>query len=206
MADAKLAQSRERGNELNELKLQPFAGVMLGFAPVHPDLREPEYFTKPTRERGKELGSHHHFQESTVNMFDLLKKIEKMMIQALMIMMTFVLGLATLDLAWFIIKDIITPPYVILSVNQLLDIFGFFMLVLIGIELLETIMKAYINQGQPHYEVVLSVAIIAIARKVIILDVNQLDSLDLIGIASIVIALTTGYFLMKKSRSYDRKD
>ena len=139
-------------------------------------------------------------------MFSLLKKIEKVMIRALMVMMALVLGLATLDLGWLIIKDVITPPYVILSVDQLLDIFGLFMLVLIGIELLETIMKTYITQGQPHYEVVLSVAIIAIARKVIIIDVKEIDSLSLLGIASIVLALTAGYFLMKRSRSYDRAE
>jgi uncharacterized membrane protein (DUF373 family) len=80
------------------------------------------------------------------------------------------------------------------------------MLVVIGIELLETIMKTYITQGQPHYEVVLSVAIIAIARKVIILDLKEVDSLSLIGIASIIIALTVGYFLMKRSRSYDKAE
>ena len=133
-------------------------------------------------------------------MFILLKKYEKFMIQALMVMMAIVLGLATLDLGWLIIKDIITPPFFLLDVNELLDIFGLFMLVVIGIELLETIMKTYITQGQPHYEVVLSVAIIAIARKVIILDLKEVDSLSLIGIASIIVALTTGYFLMKKSQ------
>jgi uncharacterized membrane protein (DUF373 family) len=135
-------------------------------------------------------------------MFNFMKKIEKVMIQALMVMMAFVLGLATLDLAWLIVKDIMTPPYVILSVAQLLDIFGLFMLVLIGIELLETIMKTYITQDKPHYEVVLSVAVIAIARKVIVLDYKEVDSMLLIGIASIILALTAGYFLMKRSRSY----
>lgn len=135
-----------------------------------------------------------------------LKKIEKIMIQTLMIMMVIVLGLTTLDLGWLIIQDIMDPPILILSVNQLLDIFGLFMLVLIGIELLETIMKTYITQNQPHYEVVLSVAIIAIARKVIILDVKEMESLSLIGIASIVLALTMGYFLMKKGRSCDKND
>ena len=132
-------------------------------------------------------------------MFNLLKKYEKIMIQALMIMMALVLGLAILDLAWIIIKDIIQPPQLLLSVDQLLEVFGLFMLVLIGIELLETIIKTYLTQGQPHYEVVLSVAIIAIARKVIILDLKDVDSLSLIGIASIIIALTSGYFLMKRS-------
>jgi len=132
-------------------------------------------------------------------MFNILKKYEKLMIQVLMVLMAIVLGFATLDLGWLIIKDIIQAP-ILLSVEQLLEIFGLFMLVVIGIELLETIMKTYITQGQPHYEVVLSVAIIAIARKVIILDLKEVDSLSLIGIASIIVALTTGYFLMKKSQ------
>jgi len=134
-------------------------------------------------------------------MFNLLKKYEKLMIQALMVMMAIVLGFATIDLGWLIIKDIIDSPFLILSVEQLLDIFGLFMLVVIGIELLETIMKTYITKGQPHYEVVLSVAIIAIARKVIILDLKEVDSLSLIGIAAIIMALTVGYFLMKRSHS-----
>ena len=139
-------------------------------------------------------------------LFTILKKYEKFTIQALMVMMAIILGLATLDLGWLIIKDITHPPYFFLEVNQLLDMFGLFMLVVIGIELLETIMKTYITQGQPHYEVVLSVAIIAIARKVIILDLKEVDSLSLIGIASIIIALTVGYFLMKRSRSYDKAE
>ena len=139
-------------------------------------------------------------------MFSILKKYEKAMIQALMVMMAIVLGLATLDLGWLIIKDIIQPPYFLLSIDQLLEIFGLFMLVIIGIELLETIMKTYITQDQPHYEVVLSVAIIAIARKVIILDVKEIDGLSLLGIAAITIALTLGYFLMKRSQSYGNKN
>jgi len=84
-------------------------------------------------------------------LFTILKKFERVMIQALMVMMAIVLGLATLDLGWLIIKDIIHPPYFLLEVNQLLEIFGLFMIVVIGIELLETIMKTYINEGQPHY-------------------------------------------------------
>jgi len=139
-------------------------------------------------------------------MFTVLKKCEKVMIQALMVMMAIVLVLATLDLGWLILKDIASPPYVFLSVGQLLEIFGLFMLVVIGIELLETIMKTYITQDQPHYEVVLSVAIIAIARKVIILDLKEVDSLSLIGIASIIVALTAGYFLMKRARFQDRAE
>jgi uncharacterized membrane protein (DUF373 family) len=41
---------------------------------------------------------------------------------------------------------------------------------------------------------------IAIARKVIILDVKELSSLTLIGIGAIVLALSTGYYLLKRGR------
>jgi len=139
------------------------------------------------------------------NMFSLLKRYEKFMVSALMIMMAVVLGLATLDLGWLIVKDVITAPYLLLDISELLDIFGLFMLVLIGIELLETIMKTYLMDGTPHFEVVLSVAIIAIARKVIILDVKEVESLSLFGIAAIVIALTAGYYLMKRGQMPDDK-
>jgi uncharacterized membrane protein (DUF373 family) len=132
-------------------------------------------------------------------MLTVLKKCERFLIQVLMIMMALVLALATVDLGWTIFKDISTPPYVVLSVDQLLELFGLFMLVIIGIELLETIMKTYLTQGTPHYEVVLSVAIIAIARKVIILDIKETGSLSLIGIAAIIVSLTVGYYFMKKA-------
>ncbi|MDW7772223.1 MAG: phosphate-starvation-inducible PsiE family protein [Desulfobulbaceae bacterium] len=131
-------------------------------------------------------------------MLGLLKRFERFLIQILMAMMAIVLLLATIDLGWMIIKDITQPFSLILSVDQLLELFGLFMLVIIGIELLETIMKTYLTQGIPHYEVVLSVAIIAIARKVIILDIKETSSLSLVGIASIILALTVGYYFMKK--------
>ncbi|QTA82906.1 Phosphate-starvation-inducible E domain-containing protein [Desulfonema limicola] len=138
-------------------------------------------------------------------MLDLLKQFEQFLIQVLMIMMAFVLLLATIDLGWMIIKDITQPFSLVLSVDQLLEIFGLFMLVIIGIELLETIMKTYLTQSIPHYDVVLSVAIIAIARKVIILDIKETSGLSLIGIASIILALTIGYFVMKQSQNQDGK-
>ena len=137
-------------------------------------------------------------------MLRILKRTERILIQVLMVMMTIILSLATIDLGWMIIKDVTEPPYIIISVEQLLDLFGLFMLVIIGIELLETIMKTYLTQGMPHYEVVLSVAIIAIARKVIILDIKEVSSVSLIGIGTIIMALTVGYYFMKKAS--DRRE
>jgi uncharacterized membrane protein (DUF373 family) len=130
--------------------------------------------------------------------FDRLLKIEQVLTIALIVMMTVVLVLATMDLGWLIIKDMLTPPYVFLDVDELLDIFGLFMLVLIGIELLKSI-KDYAREHVIHVELVLIVAMIAIARKVIILDVKSLPPLSLVGIGAIIFALAAAYFLLHRS-------
>ena len=131
-------------------------------------------------------------------MLPLIKSFEKIIIRVLVVLMAFVLLLSTVELAWVIIKDIITPPVFFLEIDELLDIFGLFMLVLIGIELLDTIAKTNMAESTNHAQIVMAVAIIAIARKVIILDVKDLSGLALVGIAAIILALSIGYYLIKK--------
>ena len=130
-------------------------------------------------------------------MIEAIKKFERVIFISLLVMMSLVVLLATIELAWIIIKDIITPPLFLLEINELFEIFGLFMLVLIGIELLETIIKSYTKQNTNHAKIVMAVAIIAIARKVIILDVENYSGQSLLGIAAIVLALSLGYYLIQ---------
>jgi len=124
--------------------------------------------------------------------------IERIIVTALIVMMTVVLLLTTVDLGWLLVQDILTAPILLLDVEELLDIFGFFLLVLIGVELLETI-KAYFDDHVVHVEVVLEVAMIAIARKVITLEVKDLPSMTLIGIGAIIVALAVAFYFVKRT-------
>ena len=133
-------------------------------------------------------------------MLDYVKMFERIIIISLVVLMTAVVFLSALELGWIIVKDIITPPVVLLEIEELLEIFGMFLLVLIGIELLEMI-KAYLIDNVVHVEVVFMVAIIAIGRKVVVLDVKDLPSVTLIGISSIILALSLGYYLIKRKRT-----
>ena len=132
-----------------------------------------------------------------VNKF--LKKFEHVVIIALIFMMIVVVLISTVELAYIIIKDIISPPIFWLEIDDLLDIFGFFLLILIGVELLETI-KAYLAQKVVHSEIVLEVALIAITRKVIILDVKEYSGLAIIGVAALIIAIAVAYYFLKQPR------
>jgi uncharacterized membrane protein (DUF373 family) len=126
-----------------------------------------------------------------------LRMFEKVIVGSLLIMMAITIFLATIDLGWIMLKHILTPPIFLINVNELLEIFGMFLLVLIGIELLETI-KTYSSESKVHLEIVLMVAMIAIARKVIILDLKEISNFTLLGLGAIIISLSVGYYLIKR--------
>jgi len=134
-----------------------------------------------------------------------LRKFEHGVITSLIAMMILVVLISTIELAYLIVKDIISPPFLWLEIDELLDIFGFFLLILIGVELLETI-KAYLADKVVHSEVVLEVALIAIARKVIILDVKEYSGLTIVGIAALIVAMGLAYYLMKRCLDQRRGD
>jgi uncharacterized membrane protein (DUF373 family) len=132
-------------------------------------------------------------------MQNLLRMFERVVIGSLVVMMMIVVLLSTVELGWLIVTDIITEPIILLEIDELLEIFGFFLLVLIGVELLDTI-RSYLSQHIVHVEIVIEVAMIAVARKVIILDVKDLSGLTLVGIAAIIVALTVAYFTLRRHR------
>ena len=127
-----------------------------------------------------------------------IKKFERYIVVALIVMMVLVILISTVELGWIIIKDLLNPPMFFLEIADLLEIFGFFLLVLIGIELLETI-RAYLVENVIHVEIVLEVALIAIARKVIILDMEKYEGLTIIGTAALILAVAAAFYAVKRN-------
>lgn len=126
---------------------------------------------------------------------------ERMVTRALLLMMAGVVLLATVELAWVLAQDVLTPPLFLLGINELLALFGQFLLVLIGMELLHS-MRVYSERREVHLEAVLAVALIAVARKVIVLDPARLPNGTLLGIAVITLGLTLGYYLVGRRASH----
>jgi uncharacterized membrane protein (DUF373 family) len=127
---------------------------------------------------------------------EVLHTFTRVVILCLIAMMMLAVLLSTVELFIILVAEFFKPPKYLLGIENLLEIFGFFMMILIGLELLESI-RTYLSDELLHVEVVFLVAMIAIARKVIILEVNELEPLTLIGIASIILALAVGYYFVK---------
>lgn len=138
---------------------------------------------------------------------NILKLVERVIIIAMVIFMAIVLIVATGEIAVVMYKGLVSPSPeagMILDVNELVHIFGFFLNVLIGLELFETV-KLYLKENVFHGEVILLVSLIAVARKVIVLDYKNTEPLTIIAVAILIGTISGGYYLLKKSLR-DNKD
>jgi uncharacterized membrane protein (DUF373 family) len=125
--------------------------------------------------------------------------VQKLTVVALAGMLVVVMLLSTVHLGVLIGEEIWKPPRWLIPVQGLLEIFGYFLLVLIGVELLETL-KAYLRKDVIHVRVVLEVALIAMARKVIIEEPNAVSSMTLLGIAALILALAIAFYFERQAK------
>ena len=135
-------------------------------------------------------------------MIEIINKFEKLIYAVLMILLIVVLIAAIGDLVWLLYLNLIVITPALLESHELTQVLGAFLLVLIGVELLDTI-KAYFIENTIHVEIIILLAIIAMARKVILLDPTYLNPLEfgfeLMGIGVIVLGLAAAYYLIKKA-------
>ena len=131
----------------------------------------------------------------------LINKVERIVVTTLLVAMLVVVIAGTIELLLVIVTEMMKPPhYFLLNINELLPVFGFFLMVLIGLELLASI-RLYAEKQAVHVEVVMVVALIAVSRKIIVLDYDKVEPLTVLGIAALVVALSAGYYLLKRTHS-----
>lgn len=130
----------------------------------------------------------------------LLARIQKLIVLVLTAMLIVVIVLSTVHLGVLIAEEIWKKPRFLIEVQGLLDIFGSALLVLIGVELVETL-RAYFKKDVIHVRIVLEVALIAMARKVIILEPNEVSSSTLYGTAALILALGIAFYFERQSQA-----
>jgi uncharacterized membrane protein (DUF373 family) len=72
------------------------------------------------------------------------------------------------------------------------------LLVVLGLELMETL-RLYASEHRVRLETILIVAIVAMGRHVIQLNLEHQDGVWLLGVGALFLALTGGYFLVKRA-------
>lgn len=131
-------------------------------------------------------------------------QIERAVLWALLVLLLIVTALSTVQLGIDILHASTTRDgLVFIHGDELFKVFEAFFLVLIAVELLETV-HIYLEDNVIHVEIVVLVALTAVARKVIVLNLEKYDPVVVAGLAALAIGLAGAYFLVRKSmHDYD---
>lgn len=129
-----------------------------------------------------------------------LHKTIRFGVKTLAVLMTLVILWGIGDVVWVIYQRLSQPPYLLLKINDILMTFGAFLAVLIAIEIFLNI-TLYLREDVIHVRLVVATALMAIARKVIVFDFNDLNYEYVLATAAVVFALGLTYWLITKKQN-----
>ncbi|UZJ39611.1 MULTISPECIES: phosphate-starvation-inducible PsiE family protein [unclassified Prosthecochloris] len=129
-----------------------------------------------------------------------LHRIIRVTVKALAVLMVLVIMWGIGDVVFVLYTRLSEAPFFLLNINDLLETFGAFLAVLIAIEIFINI-RLYLGTNIVPVKLVVATALMAISRKVIILDLDKLTPDYLLGIAAVVLGLGVSYWLIARERS-----
>lgn len=130
--------------------------------------------------------------------FRALHRVIRFAIRILAVLMVAVILWGVADIIYIIFERLNKPPFLLLDINDIFYTFGAFMAVLIAVEIFINI-RLYLGTNVFPVQLVVATALMAIARKVIVLDFETLTPMYLLGIAATTLALGVTYWLLKQS-------
>ncbi len=138
-------------------------------------------------------------QEENDFFLGIADQIEDFFAKILTLGMLGVVLFAVIDLGVILVKALIAPPETGFSL-MLLQVFGLFLNVLIALEIAQNI-TSYLATHIIQIEMVLATALIAVARKIIILDFEKVTAPQLLALAVAIIALGICYWLVRRTNN-----
>lgn len=129
----------------------------------------------------------------------------RMAVRALAVLMTGVIVFGVVDVCYVLYKRLMDEPKGLLEITDILATFGAFMAVLIAIEIFVNIVS-YLRDDVIHVRIVLATALMAIARKVIILDYSTTSPQYIYATAAVVAAMALAYWLILRTPRAEASD
>ena len=102
------------------------------------------------------------------------------------------------DVVYLFYRTLMAPPLLLMEVEDIFKLFGAFLVVLIAVEIFVNI-RMYLGTNVVPVRLVLATALMAVARKVIVLDLKEYQWTDLIALATVTIAIGVSYWLVDRT-------
>ena len=134
----------------------------------------------------------------------LIHWIENFVAKILSLTLSVVILIALADLVFLLVEDATSDPKGFYN-KTLIELFGSFLNILIALELLENI-TAYLKKHIVQLELVIVTSLIAVARKIIIFDLQKYSSSDLLALGVAIICLAASYWLVKTVNARNKSE
>ncbi len=128
---------------------------------------------------------------------EFLHRIIRFTVKVLAVLMVLVIVWGIGDVIYVLYQRISAPPFLLLSINDILATFGAFLAVLIAIEIFINI-SMYLKTDVIPVRLVVATALMAISRKVIIFDFERIAPPFVLATSAVVFALGVTYWLISK--------
>ena len=128
-------------------------------------------------------------------LLNVLRSINRFSVRCLAVLMTMVILFGVFDVAVMLYNRLNQEPFLSVTIGDMVGVFGEFIAVLIAIEIFVNI-TVYLTEHVIHVQIAMATALMAIARKVIILDFKDLDPAYVWSTAAVVLAMSIGYWLV----------
>ena len=134
-----------------------------------------------------------------------LHKAIKVAVKILAILMVIVIFWSVADVIYVLYKNLIDEPFMLLDISDIFKTFAAFLAVLIAIEIYQNIVL-YLRTDVLPIKLVIATALMAIARKVIILDFKSFSADYIYATAAVVLSLGITYYLISREEIKDRDE
>lgn len=129
-----------------------------------------------------------------------LQRVILWSLKVLAFIMVIVLLWSVVDVIILIFIKAKDSHFFITDMDEILTIFGAFLIVLIAIEIFLNIIL-YLKKDMGHLKLVIATALMAVARKVIILDYDVVTYSHMMGMGVLILALGLAYWFIGRTPS-----
>lgn len=116
-------------------------------------------------------------------------------LKVLAILMVAVIFFGIADVLYVLFKRLMAPPMYLLDISDIFETFAAFLAVLVAIEIFVNI-RSYLSSSELPVKLVIVTALMAVARKVIVLDFEKLEAIEVFSLAAVVLGLGLTYAFM----------
>jgi len=128
-----------------------------------------------------------------------LHKAIKIAVRILAILMVAVIFWGVADVVYVIYNQLVEPPWMLLNLSDIFKTFAAFLAVLIAIEIFQNIVL-YLRTDVFPLKLVVATALMAMARKIIIIDFNNVIPMHIFAVGFVVLALGITYYFLSKEK------